>query len=126
MADNAGMDLSVDPGSGVSPFEQVRSGIAERINSGELPVGAKLPTVRALAADLGIAANTAAKAYRELEQAGLIETRGRAGTFVAASGDQSSRRAAEAAAAYARTTRDLGIPPQEALAIVRAALGLPG
>ncbi|MBB5071042.1 GntR family transcriptional regulator [Saccharopolyspora gloriosae] len=119
------MDLSVDPDSGVSPFEQVRSGIAERINSGALPVGAKLPTVRGLAAEVGIAANTAAKAYRELEQAGLIETRGRAGTFVSAAGDRSAQRAADAAADYARTTHDLGIPPQEALALARAALGLP-
>ena len=119
------VDLSVDPGAGVSPFEQVRSGIAARINAGELPVGAKLPTVRALAAELGIAANTAARAYRELEQAGLIETRGRAGTFVSAAGNRGAQRAAEAAAEYARATRALGIPPQEALALVRAALELP-
>lgn len=119
------LDLSVEPDSEVAPFEQVRSGIAERINSGALPVGGKLPTVRALAADLGIAANTAAKAYRELEQAGLIETRGRAGTFVSSTGDRSSRRAAEAAAEYARTVHALGIPPAEALAMVRAALDAP-
>ncbi|GAA4884023.1 GntR family transcriptional regulator [Saccharopolyspora cebuensis] len=116
------MRLSVDPDSDVAPFEQVRSGIAGQINDGALPVGAKLPTVRALAADLGIAANTAAKAYRELERAGLIETRGRAGTFVAATGDRSRARAAEAAAAYARTARDLGFDRDQALDIVRAAL----
>lgn len=108
--------------SGVAPFEQVRAGIAERINSGALPVGEKLPTVRALAAELGIAANTVAKAYRELEQAGLIETRGRAGTFVSAAGDRSHARAAEAAARYAETTRGLGLSSREALDIVRAAL----
>ncbi|GAA4618805.1 GntR family transcriptional regulator [Saccharopolyspora hordei] len=118
------MRISVDTGSGVPPFEQVRSSIAEQIRSGELPVGTKLPTVRALAADLGIAVNTAAKAYRELEQAGLIETRGRAGTFVSDAGDQAAARAAEAAATYARTTHALGIPADEALAIVRAALGV--
>ena len=60
------MRINVDPDSEVPPFEQVRSRIAEHVNSGELAVGAKLPTVRALAAELGIAANTAAKAYREL------------------------------------------------------------
>ncbi|MCC5697487.1 GntR family transcriptional regulator, partial [Klebsiella pneumoniae] len=47
------MRLTIDSNSGVPPFEQVRSSIAEQVNSGELPVGAKLPTVRALAADLG-------------------------------------------------------------------------
>ncbi|PKW19268.1 GntR family transcriptional regulator [Saccharopolyspora spinosa] len=116
------MRISVDPNSDVPPFEQVRSTLAEQINSGELPVGSKLPTVRALAADLGIAANTAAKAYRELEQAGLLETRGRAGTFVSDAGNQAAARAAEAAATYAQITHALGIPADEALAIVRAAL----
>jgi len=124
VVDNGAMlDLKVDTESGVAPFEQVRAGIAERINSGALPVGEKLPTVRALAAELGIAANTAAKAYRALEQAGLIETRGRAGTFVSAAGDRSQARAAEAAARYAETVRGLGLSPQEGLDIVRAALG---
>jgi DNA-binding transcriptional regulator YhcF (GntR family) len=114
--------ISVDPDSDVPPFEQVRSSIAEQVTSGDLAVGAKLPTVRALAAELGIAANTAAKAYRELEQAGLIETRGRAGTFVSDAGDQAAARAAEAAATYAQITQALGIPKTEALAIVQAAL----
>ncbi|MER7015721.1 GntR family transcriptional regulator [Saccharopolyspora sp. NPDC000359] len=116
------MRISVDADSGVPPFEQVRSSIAEQVRSGELPVGTKLPTVRALAADLGIAVNTAAKAYRELEQAGLLETRGRAGTFVSDAGNQAAARAAEAAATYAQITRALGIPTEEALAIVQAAL----
>jgi DNA-binding transcriptional regulator YhcF (GntR family) len=114
--------ISVDPDSDVPPFEQVRSSIAEQVTSGDLAVGAKLPTVRALAAELGIAANTAARAYRELEQAGLIETRGRAGTFVSDAGDQAAARAAEAAATYAQITQALGIPKTEALAIVQAAL----
>ncbi|QUH00705.1 GntR family transcriptional regulator [Saccharopolyspora erythraea] len=116
------MRISVDSASDVAPYEQVREAIAEQINSGALAVGAKLPTVRALAADLGIAANTAARAYRELEQAGLLETRGRAGTFVSGSGDQAAARAAEAAATYAEVTHALGIQREQALAIVRAAL----
>ncbi|GAA2773091.1 GntR family transcriptional regulator [Saccharopolyspora taberi] len=117
------LDVVVDHGSGVAPFEQVRRQIAQQINDRTLPVGTKLPTVRGLATDLGIAANTAAKAYRELEQAGLIETRGRAGTFVASAGDRSSERAAEAAAEYVRAVTALGIDREQALAIVRAALG---
>ena len=78
------MRLTIDSNSGVPPFEQVRSSIAEQVNSGELPVGAKLPTVRGLGRRPGDMVNTVAKAYRELEQAGLIETRGRAGTLSAA------------------------------------------
>src|SRR5699024_4394222 len=102
--------------------EQLRGGIAERINNGGLAVGTKLPTVRALAAETGVAVNTAAKAYRELEQAGLIETRGRAGTFVSAQQDSSAQRAAEAAAEYARLARGLGLGRQRAGEIARAAL----
>ncbi|GAB2752267.1 GntR family transcriptional regulator [Salinifilum aidingensis] len=116
------MLVEVDPDSPVVPFEQLRAGIAERINDGRLPVGAKLPTVRALAAETGVAANTAARAYRELEQAGLIETRGRSGTFVAAAEDSSRRRAAEAAAEYARWARSLGLDRQQAGDIATAAL----
>ena len=78
------MIVSVDSTSPVPPFEQVRSSLAARINDRSLPVGTKLPTVRKLAADLGVAPNTVARAYRELEEAGLIETRGRAGSFVGA------------------------------------------
>ncbi|MGK3205462.1 GntR family transcriptional regulator [Amycolatopsis sp. MEPSY49] len=116
------MIIAFDSASPVPPFEQVRSGLATRITDRSLPVGTKLPTVRALAADLGIAPNTVARAYRELEEAGLIETRGRAGSFVAAAGDQSRRRAQQAAAEYAALTRKLGLADAEALAIARAAL----
>jgi DNA-binding transcriptional regulator YhcF (GntR family) len=111
-----------DSSSPVPPFEQVRSGLAARINDRSLAVGTKLPTVRQLAVDLGVAPNTVARAYRELEEAGLIETRGRAGSFVGASGDQTRRRAQQAAAEYAALTRKLGLADTEALSIVRAAL----
>jgi len=116
------MIVSIDTGSRLSPYEQVRSQLAEQISAGGLPVGSKLPTVRALAGNLGIAPNTVARAYRELEAAGLLETKGRAGTFVAASGDKTRRKAAAAAKSYARTVVGLGIGDDEALAIVRAAL----
>nr|WP_028661888.1 GntR family transcriptional regulator [Saccharomonospora saliphila] len=116
------MDLRVDPDSAVAPYEQVRAGIARRINDGTLAVGTKLPTVRALAVEVGIAPNTIARAYRELEEAGLIETRGRAGSFVGSGGDRSRERARTAAADYAALTRRLGLTHDEALAIVTAAL----
>jgi DNA-binding transcriptional regulator YhcF (GntR family) len=114
--------LRIDPSSSVPPFEQVRNGLAARINDGRLPVGTKLPTVRALAAELGIAPNTVARAYRELEAAGLLDTRGRAGTFVSAQGDTTRARAAEAAAEYVDVIDSLGLSRKEALKIVQAAL----
>lgn len=75
-------DLSVDLGSAVPPFEQIRSQVTELIATGALAPGSRLPTVRALAADLGIAVGTVARAYRELESAGFVESRRRHGTTV--------------------------------------------
>ncbi len=114
--------ISIDADSPVPPFEQVRTTLAQQMADRTLPVGTRLPTVRALAAELGIAVNTVARAYRELEAAGLVETRGRAGTFVSAAGDQRLSLAQGAAAAYADTVRALGIGRAEALEIVSAAL----
>ncbi len=114
--------ISIDAESSVPPYEQVRTTLAQQMADRTLPVGARLPTVRALAADLGIAVNTVARAYRELEAAGLVETRGRAGTFVSAAGNQRLALAQDAAAQYAETARALGISRAEALEIVSAAL----
>ncbi|HET6482976.1 MAG TPA: GntR family transcriptional regulator [Actinoplanes sp.] len=118
------MDIPIDPSSPTPPYEQVRLRIAELAAGGVLAAGEKLPPVRALAAGLGLAANTVARAYRELEIAGLVETRGRLGTVVTARAAGTSAQAQKAAELYAEKTRALGVPPETALALVRAALGL--
>ena len=115
--------ITIDAASGQPPFEQVRSQLARKISDRTLAVGTRLPTVRALATELGLAANTVARAYRELEEAGMVETRGRAGTFVSALGDSSRVALRRAAADYAATARALGIDAGEAVEAVRAALG---
>jgi DNA-binding transcriptional regulator YhcF (GntR family) len=117
--------IQVDPQSPVPPYEQVRATIAARAGDGSLPAGSRLPTVRDLAADLGLAVNTVARAYRELEQAGLVRTRGRHGTFVTARAAGIPEEASRLAARYAEDSRALGIPAGQALALARAALGLP-
>ncbi len=71
-------------------------------------MGTRLPTIRHLAADLGLAVNTVGRAYRELEEAGLIETRGRAGSFVAAAGEEAGSGLARAAAEYAAVIASVG------------------
>ncbi|MEU7020918.1 GntR family transcriptional regulator [Streptomyces sp. NPDC046203] len=114
--------ISVDAGSTTHPYEQLRAQISERARSGDLPVGYKLPTVRGLAEDLGLAANTVAKAYKALEADGVIETRGRNGTFVAAASDAASQLAATSAAAYVTEVHRLGLSREEAEAAVRDAL----
>ena len=109
------MHLTVDTASPVPPYEQVRAGIAGLVAAGELPPGTRLPTVRALAAELGLAVNTVARAYRELEVATLVETRGRQGSFVSASGDARERAALEAARDHARRSRALGLGLDDAV-----------
>ncbi|MFC9685668.1 GntR family transcriptional regulator [Streptomyces sp. NPDC056948] len=116
------MTLKIDIDDSAPPYEQVRSRISEQARSGALPVGYRLPTVRGLAESLGLAANTVAKAYRALEADGVIETRGRHGTFVAAAGAAADRELATAAQAYVERARRLGLTEADALAAVRDAL----
>jgi DNA-binding transcriptional regulator YhcF (GntR family) len=116
------MPFAIDPGSSAPPFEQLRAQVVAGALDGTLPAGTKLPTVRALAEELGLAANTVARAYRELEAAGVIETRGRAGSFVALSGDASERALQEAAAEYVARARSLGVDAERAERYVRDAL----
>jgi DNA-binding transcriptional regulator YhcF (GntR family) len=102
-----------DPSLAEPPFEQLRSQVARRAASGDLPAGTKLPTVRALAAELGLAANTVARAYRELEADGVVVTEGRRGTFIASGTAATSADADRAAAAYVATARRLGLTRAE-------------
>ena len=118
------MILTIDPQVSTPPYEQLRVQVIEGVRTGMLSPGDKLPTVRRLAEDLGLAPNTVARAYRELEQDEVIETRGRLGSFIAATGDATHRQAQRAAVAYAERVRTLGLPAAEALEIVRAALGI--
>lgn len=104
------------------PFEQIRRGVIDAVSEGRLAPGTKLPTVRSLADELGLAPNTVARAYRELEHDEVIETRGRNGSFVAATGDARERQAQRAATEYATRMAQLRVSPEEALAYARAAL----
>jgi DNA-binding transcriptional regulator YhcF (GntR family) len=116
--------LEIDPGSAVPPFEQMRAQMAGLITSGALPAGTRLPSIRQLAGDLGLAPGTVARAYRELEAAGLVASKGRHGTRVT---DQAQRRGTasrpsartahldEAAATYAAAARRAGATLDQAL-----------
>jgi DNA-binding transcriptional regulator YhcF (GntR family) len=116
------MKISIDPAASDPPFEQVRRQVTEAVADGSLAPGTRMPTVRALAAELDLAVNTVAKAYRALESDQVIETRGRNGTFVSAQGDPTEQQAQLAAIAYADRIRHLGVSRGTALEIVRAAL----
>jgi DNA-binding transcriptional regulator YhcF (GntR family) len=112
--------LRVDPRAGRPLFDQLRNQIIDSIRAGTLPPGTRLPTVRELAGHLGLAVNTVARAYRELEAAGVVETRGRFGTFVARV-DPSDSAMAAAARAYIDVARGLGLGKAEALHYLEAA-----
>lgn len=118
------MIIEIDPDAAAPPYEQVRAAIAAAARRGDLAAGARLPPVRQLADTLRLAPNTVARAYRELEQAGLVETRGRHGTFVTHRAAGVPAEAQQLAARYAERIRALGVPPPQALGLVRAALGL--
>jgi DNA-binding transcriptional regulator YhcF (GntR family) len=80
--------------------------------------------VRRLAQDLGLAVNTIARAYRELETEGLVEARGRSGTSVAWSRDEAHRALEQAAASFAQRANALGLSSREARTLIDRALGL--
>jgi DNA-binding transcriptional regulator YhcF (GntR family) len=118
-SDEVSRVLRVDPDSGVPPFEQVRRQLADAIASGELAPETRLPTIRQVAAELGLAVNTVARAYRELESADLVQTRGRAGTFVVGASTGPRREAARVTREYTDRMERLGMGPAEILALVR-------
>ncbi|MFE1312291.1 GntR family transcriptional regulator [Streptomyces sp. NPDC058755] len=122
----SGAAVRVDTTSPVPPYEQIRAQLAALITTGRLPEGERLPTVRQLAADLGLAAGTVARAYRELEAASLILTRRGAGTRVARLPTVARRREAaelaEATKDFVAWTRALGFGEEEVLEAVRRAL----
>ncbi|HLN75423.1 MAG TPA: GntR family transcriptional regulator [Nocardioidaceae bacterium] len=117
--------ITIDHDSAVPPFEQLRSQVARRVASGELPPGTRLGTVRQTATELGLAVNTVARAYKELEADGVVVTRGRQGTFVRSAvvdGTSDSAEAARRAADdYVHLVRRAGLTRIEALRLVERA-----
>ncbi len=118
--------VTIDDDSSVPPYEQLRSQLAFQVRAGHLGVGDRLPTVRQLAGDLGLAKNTVVRAYRELEQAGLVVGDGRRGTVVTARPDRTDERATLIDEATQRYLAQLGtLEPSldELIAALRRATG---
>lgn len=117
------MILRLDSDSHIPPYEQIRSQIATMAASGVLPRGSRLPSIRQLAADLDLAGGTVARAYRELEQDGVVSTRGRHGTFVEEiqPPPTAARELDAAARSYASRALQLGVDPAEAAGAVQRA-----
>ena len=83
----------VDSTSPTPIYAQLDRSIRAAIATGELGVGAQLPTVRQLAVDLAVNANTVARVYAQLERDGMLETRRGVGTFVRESPSPQAARA---------------------------------
>lgn len=102
------MELTVDPSDPTPPYEQLRRQLVDLITARLLPVGERLPPVRQLAGDLELAPGTVARAYRELERAGLLTTRRGAGTRVAAVSADAGNFLADLTETFVRRARTLG------------------
>ncbi|MBX7444276.1 MULTISPECIES: GntR family transcriptional regulator [unclassified Arthrobacter] len=113
-----------NPASSVALFEQLRLQVIHLADNGALPPGTRLPAVRALAGQLDVAPHTVARAYKELEAAGVVATRGRNGTVVCARDDRLGG-LSEAAAAYAAVAKSQGATFAEAVKLLAAAYDVP-
>jgi len=111
--------LRVDPSTALPVYEQIRAQIATMIATGTLEPGTQLPTIRQLAADLGLAKGTVSKAYEELMREGAIVSRGRHGTVVnrppsRLGARELARRLDEASTQFALEIRQLGVDDRTA------------
>ena len=117
------MILDVDPRSAVPPYEQLRQQVRALVLGGALVPGDRLPAIRQLANDLGLAGGTVARAYRELEVDGVVTTHGRHGTVVAGPprGPAPPPEVLVAARGYAAQAAGAGATLDDALTAVRVA-----
>lgn len=121
--------LTVDTADPTPPYEQLRRQLAGLIQSAVLEPGSRLPPLRQLASDLGLAVGTVARAYRELESAGLVSSRRGGGTRVTAtqpalSDAQRRQLLHESARTYVQQATLLGADQHEILSAVSQALAL--
>jgi len=100
--------LRVDPRCELPPSRQIVEAFLDRVASGALAPGDRLPSVRALAEDVLVNPNTVGKAYRDLESAGVVEGRNGSGVYVTEGGPSLARglRRQETLAAFRRATRE--------------------
>lgn len=118
------MNIHINPKDGMPIYRQIMDQIKYLIASQRLRPGDELPTVRGLASELIINPNTVAKAYRDLEHAGILTTRQGSGTFVSAQKPSLSKEACrhlltERARMLVTESHHLGFSQEETLELVR-------
>ncbi len=117
------MDVRIDIASSTPPYEQLVDQLTRLIAGGHLDGGQRLPAIRQLAADLGIAPGTVGRAYQTLERDGLLRSRRPNGTFVApgAAGARQRDLLQRLADRFTDQARQLGIDSDEAVSALQAA-----
>jgi GntR family transcriptional regulator len=118
------VQLHILPNDGVPIYLQIVNQVKYLAACGRLAAGDELPSIRALAEQLLVNPNTVARAYRELEQAGVVEKRRTAGTFVSAAGSPLARRErlkiiAQRADALLVEARQMNVGLEDVVALLR-------
>src|SRR4051794_33853591 len=118
------VQLHLSPGDGVPIYLQIVNQVKYQVASGRLAPGDELPPIRVLAERLLVNPNTVARAYRELEVAGVVTKRRTAGTYVADGGSPLARRErlrilTERIDALLAEARQLNVGLDEVLALTR-------
>lgn len=116
------LPLRLDATSPLPKAEQISSQLVDMITQGTLSAGTRLPAVRALAGDLGVAPGTVAGVYRALEQEGYLTTAGRLGTVVADQQPAATERSRQAIRAAVQPLLDQGLSPADVLRLLRSVL----
>ena len=118
------MDIHISPHDGVPIYQQIVQQVKYLVAAGRLAAGEELPAIRVLAERLQVNPNTVARAYRELEVAGVVEKRRTAGTYVSATGSPLARRErlkilTERIDALLAEARQLGIRTDDVIDLLR-------
>lgn len=115
--------VTIDAASGLAPWRQIHDQIERMIAGGTLTAGTRLPPIRQLARDLGLASGTVARVYRELEAVDLVTTARARGTVVTEPAERKRPETLLTAGAtqFAAFAHDLGIDANTAIDAVRSA-----
>lgn len=118
MSTSQDLGIVLDAESTTPVFMQICDAVCRSVDEGRLSAGTRMPPTRALAQALDVAVNTVAKAYRSLEEDGVLEGRGRQGTFVVerSAGQREARR-------FALVMQDAGLTLAQAQDLLRSAWG---
>ena len=118
------MELRISPSDGTPIYLQIINQVKYLVASGRLGAGEELPPIRALAEQLRINPNTVARAYRELEMAGVVTKRRTTGTYVSDSGSplahgERMKILTERADALLIEARQMGVGTEEVIGLIR-------